>query len=190
MQINAGARIHHLQYGQFMHTMKVLNIGLNRKMLANFAHSEPLTFAGICHFARIQEHIKPKVYSNLGYVQSAVFTQKIQKPIKHIGKVQQTAFLREEHKNFAEIITHETFKLPMYQEYVQIDRPSRVEQRAFVEQCERNRKNKQDADWEAKKQLINPEFPVGQRDITRGAVRSHWKKVYPTKKRPMKTPSM
>ena len=55
-----GARIHHLQYGQFMHTMKVLNIGLNRKMLANFAHSEPLTFAGICHFARIQEHIKPK----------------------------------------------------------------------------------------------------------------------------------
>jgi large subunit ribosomal protein L20 len=177
-QINAGARTNGIQYSQLIHGMRLSNVALNRKILANFAHSEPLTFAGICQYASIQDGIKPKVYANCGYVQSAVITQKVQKPVKHLGKAHENAFLKPERENFPPVLTHETFQLPMYLDYVQVELPSRVDYRAYRHQCEKKRREQVTATWEETKQQVNPSSPVGQYDITRGIVRDHWKKVY------------
>lgn len=46
-RINAGARMHGLNYNQFMHGLREANIDLNRKTLAELAAREPQAFAEI-----------------------------------------------------------------------------------------------------------------------------------------------
>jgi len=43
-RLNAGVRHYGLSYGKFMHAMKVKNVGLDRKVMAQLAAEEPLSF--------------------------------------------------------------------------------------------------------------------------------------------------
>lgn len=47
-RINAAARINNLSYSRFMHGLKVLNIDLNRKVLADMAVNDAAGFAALC----------------------------------------------------------------------------------------------------------------------------------------------
>ncbi len=47
-RINAACRINGLSYSKFMHGLKVNNIELNRKVLADMAISDPESFAELC----------------------------------------------------------------------------------------------------------------------------------------------
>ncbi len=47
-RINAGCRINGLSYSKFMHGLKVNNIELNRKVLADMAINDPQSFAELC----------------------------------------------------------------------------------------------------------------------------------------------
>jgi len=47
MRINAGARLHGMSYSQFMGKIKVNNIELNRKVLADLAMNHPVAFTAI-----------------------------------------------------------------------------------------------------------------------------------------------
>jgi large subunit ribosomal protein L20 len=51
-RINAGARLHGMNYSTFMHGMKIAGIDLNRKMLADIAAREPETFASLVQSSR------------------------------------------------------------------------------------------------------------------------------------------
>ena len=44
MRINAGARLHGLTYGTFMHGLREANVTLDRKALADLAANEPAAF--------------------------------------------------------------------------------------------------------------------------------------------------
>jgi large subunit ribosomal protein L20 len=46
-RINAAARLNGLSYSQFIHAMKVSNIELNRKMLADLAVRDPQAFSAV-----------------------------------------------------------------------------------------------------------------------------------------------
>jgi len=46
-RINAAARLNGLSYSQFIHAMKVYNIELNRKMLADLAVRDPQDFSAV-----------------------------------------------------------------------------------------------------------------------------------------------
>ncbi len=47
-RINAACRINGLSYSKFMHGLKVANIELNRKVLADMAVTDPASFADLC----------------------------------------------------------------------------------------------------------------------------------------------
>jgi len=47
IKINAAARQHGLTYSQFMHKLRIANIRLNRKILADLAENEPAVFSKI-----------------------------------------------------------------------------------------------------------------------------------------------
>jgi len=47
VRINAAARLNGLSYSQLMHALKVADITLNRKVLADLAVRDPNTFAAI-----------------------------------------------------------------------------------------------------------------------------------------------
>ncbi len=51
VRINAAARQHGLSYSRFIHALKVANIQLDRKMLAEIAVSDPKAFAKIVEVA-------------------------------------------------------------------------------------------------------------------------------------------
>ena len=46
-RINAAARMNGLSYSKFMHGLKLANIDLNRKVLADIAVNDPATFAAL-----------------------------------------------------------------------------------------------------------------------------------------------
>lgn len=46
-RINAGARLHGMNYSTFMHGLKLADVKLNRKMLAEIAAREPEMFKGL-----------------------------------------------------------------------------------------------------------------------------------------------
>lgn len=46
-RINAACRTHGVPYSQFMHGLKVANIGLNRKVLADMAVKDPSGFGSL-----------------------------------------------------------------------------------------------------------------------------------------------
>jgi large subunit ribosomal protein L20 len=52
VRINAAARQNGLTYSQFMRGLKVAEIGLDRKVLADLAVNDPKTFADIANQAR------------------------------------------------------------------------------------------------------------------------------------------
>ena len=47
-RINAGCRINGLSYSKFMHGLKLNNIELNRKVLADMAVNDPASFTELC----------------------------------------------------------------------------------------------------------------------------------------------
>lgn len=51
-RINAGARANGLSYSKFMHGLKVANIDLNRKSLAEIAVSDAVTFTKLAETAK------------------------------------------------------------------------------------------------------------------------------------------
>ncbi len=51
-RINAGARINGLSYSKLMHGLKLANIDINRKMLADLAVNDPKAFAAIVDEAK------------------------------------------------------------------------------------------------------------------------------------------
>lgn len=52
VRINAAARINGISYSQFVHGLKVANITLNRKILADIAVRDPQTFAAVVAAAK------------------------------------------------------------------------------------------------------------------------------------------
>lgn len=52
LRINAGSRQHGLSYSRFMHGLKLANITLNRKVLANLAIEQKEDFAAIVEAAK------------------------------------------------------------------------------------------------------------------------------------------
>src|SRR5215210_1374929 len=64
-RINAGVREHGLSYSQFVHGLRLAEVDLDRKILADLAATEPAAFAAIVSQARnalngdpVQKHIK------------------------------------------------------------------------------------------------------------------------------------
>ncbi|MBW2432799.1 MAG: 50S ribosomal protein L20 [Deltaproteobacteria bacterium] len=53
-RINAAARMHKLSYSKLMHGLKVANIDLDRKVLADLAITDPAGFAKIAEVAAAQ----------------------------------------------------------------------------------------------------------------------------------------
>ena len=51
-RINAAARIHGMSYSKFMHGLKLAEINLNRKMLADIAVNDEKAFADIAEAAK------------------------------------------------------------------------------------------------------------------------------------------
>ncbi|MDO4903586.1 MAG: 50S ribosomal protein L20 [Limosilactobacillus sp.] len=51
-RINAGARINGISYSKLMHGLKLANIDINRKMLADLAVNDPKAFAAIVDQAK------------------------------------------------------------------------------------------------------------------------------------------
>ena len=51
-RINAGTREHGLKYGDFIHGQKLANVALDRKVLADLAVTEPLSFKKVVDIAR------------------------------------------------------------------------------------------------------------------------------------------
>ncbi|MGI6758244.1 MAG: 50S ribosomal protein L20 [Bacilli bacterium] len=54
VRINAAARLNDLSYSQLMHGLKLSNIDINRKMLADLAVNDAQTFASLCEKAKAQ----------------------------------------------------------------------------------------------------------------------------------------
>lgn len=52
VRINAAARANEISYNQLMYGLKLANIEINRKMLADLAVNEPATFANLCETAK------------------------------------------------------------------------------------------------------------------------------------------
>jgi large subunit ribosomal protein L20 len=50
-RINAAARMHNLSYSKFIHGLKLANVDLDRKVLAELAISDPAGFAKIAELA-------------------------------------------------------------------------------------------------------------------------------------------
>jgi len=50
-RINAAVRIHKLSYSRFIHGLKLAEVGLDRKVLAELAISDPAGFAKIAELA-------------------------------------------------------------------------------------------------------------------------------------------
>jgi large subunit ribosomal protein L20 len=50
-RINAAARMHNLSYSKFIHGLKLANVDLDRKVLAELAISDPVGFAKIAELA-------------------------------------------------------------------------------------------------------------------------------------------
>ncbi len=53
-RINAGCRLNGMSYSTFMHGLKLAEINLNRKVLADMAISDPAGFASLCETAKAQ----------------------------------------------------------------------------------------------------------------------------------------
>ncbi len=53
-RINAAVRMHNVSYSKFLHGLKTANVGLDRKVLAELAVSDPQGFARIVRMAMPQ----------------------------------------------------------------------------------------------------------------------------------------
>jgi large subunit ribosomal protein L20 len=53
VRINAASRANGLSYSQLMHGLKLANIDINRKMLADLAVNDSVTFTSLCESAKV-----------------------------------------------------------------------------------------------------------------------------------------
>mmetsp|Transcript_4016 Transcript_4016/g.9461 ORF Transcript_4016/g.9461 Transcript_4016/m.9461 type:complete len:147 (-) Transcript_4016:104-544(-) len=69
-QVNAGSLQYGVPYSGFIHGLKKNNIGLNRKMLAELAENEPLSFQSLVVHVKpnVTQSKMPKVFEDVGYV--------------------------------------------------------------------------------------------------------------------------
>ena len=51
-RINAGVRLHGMKYNQFINRLQIGNVELNRKVLADMAVTEPLSFKSVVEMVR------------------------------------------------------------------------------------------------------------------------------------------
>ncbi len=51
-RINAAARLHDISYSQMMHGLKLANVEINRKMLAELAVNDEVAFASLAELAK------------------------------------------------------------------------------------------------------------------------------------------
>jgi large subunit ribosomal protein L20 len=51
-RINAASRLHELNYSQLIHGLKLANVDLDRKVLADLAVTNPEAFGAVCQTAR------------------------------------------------------------------------------------------------------------------------------------------
>lgn len=54
VRINAASRANDLSYNQLMHGLKLANVEINRKMLADLAVNDPQMFNNLCDTAKAQ----------------------------------------------------------------------------------------------------------------------------------------
>ena len=54
VRINAASRANDLSYNQLMHGLKLANVDINRKMLADLAVNDPQMFNNLCETAKAQ----------------------------------------------------------------------------------------------------------------------------------------
>ena len=59
IRIGAGARLHGLNYSQFMHGLKLAQVELDRKTLADLAVRDPEAFGQIAAIAKAQQASVP-----------------------------------------------------------------------------------------------------------------------------------
>lgn len=94
-KLNAGLSNHNIGYAPFIKLQQDKNIALNRKILAELAHHEPLTFAAIVGHVKTQENgqledrVSDKKFRNSGYMSSVVVTYKedvFQYPVRPKGR--------------------------------------------------------------------------------------------------------
>lgn len=52
VRINAASRIHGLTYASLVHGLKLAQVGLDRKILADLAVNDPESFGAVCETAR------------------------------------------------------------------------------------------------------------------------------------------
>ena len=52
VRINAAARLHEMSYSALIHGLKIAGVTLDRKILADLAHSESKVFSEICKIAK------------------------------------------------------------------------------------------------------------------------------------------
>jgi len=81
-QVNAGCGEYGMSYSRMMGGLKKEQIDLNRKMLAELAQYEPLSFASIMHHVKHAQNIPPKKHPNLGLLQTE-FVTNINQPDWH-----------------------------------------------------------------------------------------------------------
>ena len=79
-----------IKYSRFIKALKLQNIELNRKILSDLVHHEPITFEILVNYLKEKEPelLKSKNQPNYGYIQSAVITQEVNKfeyPIRPRG---------------------------------------------------------------------------------------------------------
>ncbi len=53
-RINAGARLHGMSYSTFMHGLKLANVSIDRKILADLAMNDPAAFAKLVELSKAQ----------------------------------------------------------------------------------------------------------------------------------------
>lgn len=73
-RINAAARINGLSYNKLMHGLKMCNVEVNRKMLAELAISNPNEFKALCDLAKapVEKHYEAIKAEQLKDYQEAV----------------------------------------------------------------------------------------------------------------------
>lgn len=130
-KINAGARMHSITYSQLVHGLKVSNIALNRKILSDLAHHEPLSFDAVVENAKEVAGLEDRTYPNHGYIQSVTLTHDLdpfEYPRRPRGTPNPSMHAErnkfDKRKPLPEILDREPFFLPMQSEYVQRALPS------------------------------------------------------------------
>ena len=71
-RINAGARQYDMTYGSLIHGMQDTGMQINRKIMAQLAIYEPLSFQALVQTVQVEADLPAKTYPTYGLLQSSV----------------------------------------------------------------------------------------------------------------------